>query len=359
MSLDTSAIEVKERLGAKDNLKKLQAMLFQTNFYLQKLEEKMNETQRKLDVEVCIRQLRSHQTVLGLKINAEVIDDSFMSFVAEKQKKLLEEVKKVLEFKHDLLSNSDINATGGCDTTSMSSPQVTPAFSAQKTFTFKDLDCMDIEVSCKLNQVFYNFFAHKTEQEAIESLYQGTFSQNFPKITENLEKAIKSISTYKSLALGKNLNTVQIKCRENLKQIETQAKSLNLKSSALKELHLNLANIDKRQGKTSSCTQTCEASLDSEEQQLRVQDLQEQLSFLNMKFEEIYEENAEIKKYQSELVRKMKGNKNSDKENSEFFKERFENSNRLLSNLQENYKRVLKENELLKDDLRKKIEGKD
>ena len=354
MSLDTSAIEMKDRLMAKDNLKKLQAMLFQTNFYLQKLEEKMNETQRKLDVEVCIRQLRSHQTVLGLKINAEVIDDSFMAFVAEKQKKLLEEVKKVLDSKHDLLSNSDINVTEGCDTTSLSSPQVTPAFSAQKTFTFKDLDCMDIEVSCKLNQVFYNFFASKTEQEAIESLYQGTFNQNFPKITENLHKAIKSISTYKTLANGKNINTAQIKCRENLKQIENQAKTLNQKSLALKELHLNLIKHEK----TSCFTQTCETSLDSEEQQLRVQDLQEQLHLLNMKFEEIYEENHEIKRYQSELLSKIKGNKNSDKENSEFFKERFENSNRLLSNLQENYKRVLRENEVLKDDLRKKIEGK-
>ena len=38
MSLDTSDIVAKERTPDKENLKRLQAMLFQTNFYLQKLE---------------------------------------------------------------------------------------------------------------------------------------------------------------------------------------------------------------------------------------------------------------------------------------------------------------------------------
>jgi hypothetical protein len=350
-SLDTSNI-TKTPIACKSfNLKKLQALLFQTNFYLQKLEERMNETQRKLEVEVCIRQLRSHQTVLGLKINAEVIDDSFMAFVMEKQQKILEEVKKVLDFKNELLSCSDLNFNA--DTTGMSSPQTTPAFSAQKVFTFKDFDAVDGEVSAKLNQVFFHFFSSVKEFEAIDCIFQG-FEKKYPKTAESLQKAVKSIGMYKNLTRRENLSSSESRTREIFKEITGQAEEMTEKAILLQRLHLNLNGGRGEQVEM----KTVFVQTENEEYRFKVQVLEEQLQDLHFKFQEISTENEKIKKYQNELVNQVKKNKGENKENCDFFKERYENSNRILLNLQENQKKITKENEFLKKDLKKKVECK-
>jgi len=309
----------------------------------------MSETQRKLDLEICIRKVKAHQTVLNLKMTESNIDSSFMNFVVEKHQKLLKEVEKALE------GCSENDLTQGGDTTGLSSPQATPAFSGQKNFCFKEFECLDLEVSNRVNSVFYKFFQYPGETQALEGVSEGGFLKKFPRIGESLMKVVRSMGMYRARTKSESVSSAENQCRENSElRMASSAKSVQ-KALALQELHLNLEFLKARQPEN---TENLTRTVGTEDYQSKVQGLEVQLKELMEKLESLQKENGDIQRYQNELIAHIRKNKGLGKENCEFFKDRYENSNRVLVDLQEKHKEVLLENEKLKGAVRKTSECK-
>lgn len=354
-SLDTSNIDhLNNQLDPRvsSNLTLLQKLLCQTNLCHHKLESKMSETQRKLDLEICIRKVKAHQTVLNLKMSESNIDSSFMNFVQEKHRKLLKEVEKVLD------GCNENELTQGGDTTGLSSPQATPAFSGQKNFSFKEFDCLDLEISSKINSVFYKFFQYPGETQALEGVVEGNFVKKFPRIGESLQKVVKSLGMYRTGSKRQSISSAENVCKDNSElRVITNSRCVQ-KALALQELHLNLDFLKKKLPENSEKTANFTQTLDTEDYHIKVQGLEVQLKELTGKLESLQKENEDIQRYQNELISHIRKNKGFGKENCEFFKDRYENSNRILVDLQEKHKKVLLENEKLKGDLRKKSECK-
>lgn len=355
-SLDTSEIEqISNQVNptrADSNLKYIQKLLFQCNFYLRKLEFKMLEVKDRLEIEICIRKVKAHQTVLSLKINEASIDSSFMAFVREKHQKLLKDIGKVLGI------SDEHEVTQGCDTTGICTPQATPAFSAQKIFSFKEIDSLDNEISFRVNSVFYKFFQYPYENEALEAATEGNFDKKFPKFTESLQKVVKSLGIYKTMSRSESISSSESRCKENSKLKTTETQKCIKNALSLQELHLNLGFLHKNQSQIpknpeniSEFTQTL-----NNDHTKNIKDLESQLINLHKKLESLQKENEEIREYQSKLLTQISKNKGLGKENYEFFKDRYENSNRILMELQDNNKKVALDNERLKEELRKNNE---
>jgi hypothetical protein len=343
-SLDTSQIAHSLNVsGAQTglNLKKLQTLLFQTNFYMKKLEEKMNETQRTIDMEVYLRQLRSHQTVLLLKVNAETIDDSFMQFVTEKHSKLLAEVRKGLEKGREIGNLTQGSSENYCEMTDISVSQATPAFNQGKNFVFKDFDGADSEVADKLHEIFAGFLTAESEEQAAQWLEQGIFKLKYPRIAAVMGKLLKVLQTYRNDWKNERSNRAKNGIMENLAKVtgDKVVKEQVTKALALQELHLNLENLGKRKEdrqKTCISTQTLTPSLESEGQTKKVEDLELQLAGLTSMISTMRKEKESIERCQAQLARRLSKPKPiSTSEEMQFYKDRFESANKSIATLQE------------------------
>ena len=353
-SMETSNIIHHSRIStfsnpqSQTNLKHLQSLLFQTNFFLQKLEEKMNETLRTIDVEVFIRQLRSHQTVLSLKVNSDNIDDSFMNFVVEKHHRLVEEVKKALEDKAEINSVSQVTPKYAIENLDTSAPQITPAFSAAKNFSFKDSESCDKEISSKINELLVQLMSSQCEELFEDSF----FRMRFPRVSESLTRICEVVGEIRKnkrrermQGISERVDKSSSECMSN-ETLQNEVK----KSLALQELHLNLSFLknkpqEKVSERLSCCTQTSEPLPNPEFYCKKVEMLETQLKNLQDLLSEMKSEKDTIEKYQKQLVLHISDNKLQDtSESTVFYKERYENANRHLIHLQEQYKKLTNKN---------------
>lgn len=338
------------------NLKKLQTLLFQTNYYLKKLEEKMNETQRTFDIEVPLRQLRSHQTVLSLKINSETVDDAFMNFVTEKHSRIMDEIKKVLAEKPEITSVSKVTQVSVFENTEIISNQNTPAFSSGKSFIFRDCDNIDKQLSVKIEEIFAKFVSVDSVEESLETLNQNFFRLQFPKISDVIKKFLVSVQNFRQYRKKNRFDSVINKINENSENLNENVAKEVKKTLALQELHLNLSNLKKRnQANSESFTQT-DDSCSSTEQSTRINSLELQLKNLQDILSAIKKEKETIEKYQEVLVNKISKTKNPEK--TIFFKERYEKTTELLLKTQESLNKLTTQNNLIQKTSEKKLNCK-
>ena len=333
------------------NLKKLQTLLFQTNFYLKKLEEKMNETQRTLDFEVFLRQLRSHQTVLSLKINSENIDDTFLNFVTEKHTRLLEEIKNSLNEKIEINCVSQITPTSEYENTENSCILNTPAFSASKSFSFKDSDDIDKQLAVKIEEVFRDFVSFDEEKEAFKGFENNFFRLRFPKISETLKNFLTTMVAHKENKKKKKFTKV---LKNFEKENNEHAKKEMEKALALQEFHLNLSFLNQKNRKNLIQSETQTEAKDNSIK--KIESLESQLKSLQSLLTIMQKDKDSIEKYQKVLIQQLTQQKPKENtEQLEFFKERFENTNKLFINLQDSYKSLTNENKALTKALEKRL----
>lgn len=292
----------------------------------------MNETQRTLDIEISLRQLRSHQTVLSLKLNSDYIDDPFMSFVSEKHQRVIEEIQKVLNENTGISSISQVAA----EFENLEISQKTPAFSAAKSFAFKENEICDREVSEKIHEILRVFDGNGVN----ELIEEHGFLMKFPKISESLKRFAEVIKRAKTGRKSERMQEIVKRIDENALECEKNEKLQGevRKTLALRELHLNLLGLPKKSklGVESVSVQTTENATENHFRQ--VETLEFQLKNLQNLLSSMKSEKKSIEKCQQQLIEQLTHKKPS--ESTVFYKERFESTSQHLINLQDEYKKL-------------------
>lgn len=272
---------------------------------------------------------------------------------------IVEEAKKLIDGNEELSSISQISHSNICETASISFSLNTPAFSACKNFAFKDLDSLDHEISEKINQIFIKFYTYDNENAALSALEDLTFRAKFPRVTESLKKVIMSTAAYRKNSKDEKLAKIQQKIDKNSKKIvnDENLNSYVGKALALQELRLNLDFLNRKpqeKEKLASCTQTADCTYYDEDHNKRVSVLEGQLENLTSIIKSMQNEKALIERFQDQLLKEINRKKTQETQESfTFFKERYENTNKLFLNLQDSHKRSESLNKILVKKLEK------
>ncbi|OMJ88948.1 hypothetical protein SteCoe_8953 [Stentor coeruleus] len=266
---------------------------------------------------------------------------------------MAEEVKKLIDGNEELSSISQISHSNICETASISFSLNTPAFSACKNFTFKDLDSLDHEISERINQIFIKFYTYDNENAALTLLEDLSFRAKFPHINESLKKVIISTAAYRKNSKTEKMAKIQQEIDKNSKKIIND-ENLNLyvgKALALQELRLNLDFLNrkpKEKEKLASCTQTADCTYYDENHNKRVSVLEGQLENLTGIIKSMQNEKMIIERFQDQLIKEINRKKNQETQESfTFFKERYESTNKLFLNLQDSHKKTESLNKIL------------